>query len=343
MADITPRERFLKSMKGEEVDKVPVCSVTQTGTVSLMEICGAHWPEAHYNADKMATLAIAGHEIAGLEAVRCPFDGTAIAQTLGCTIMDGTADAQPGVADFPCKKTEDIQNISIPDNFLESERIAPILNSISIIRERVGEDLPVVGGMLGPAAISLALAGVRNYLMWSITKPDALKELLQIGSDVCTEYANGMFNSGADAVCMPDSEGGPDLVPPEVFETLVLPAHKRIASKKEGMMISHMCGDATAILDLIPESGFEGISIEEKVDAGYAKQVIGNRACLIGNVSPVQILLAGKPEEVKEEAKLCIEKGVDILAPGCGLAPHTPLRNLEAFVSSRDEYYQELS
>ncbi|MBP2031315.1 [methyl-Co(III) methanol-specific corrinoid protein]:coenzyme M methyltransferase [Methanohalophilus levihalophilus] len=305
-----------------------------------MEACGAHWPEAHYDAEKMATLAIAGHEVAGLEAVRCPFDGTAIAQTLGCTIMEGTADAQPGVVDFPCKKIEDIKNISIPENFLESERIATILEATSIMRERVGEDVPVVAGMLGPAAISLALAGVRNYLMWSIREPEALGDLLEIGTEACTEYANGLFDSGADAVCMPDSEAGPDLVPPTFYESSVLPEHKKIASGTKGMMIAHMCGDATAILDLIPESGFEGISIEEKVDVGYAKEVIGDRACLIGNVSPVQVLLAGTPELVIEEAKTCIEKGVDILAPGCGLAPHTPLRNLKAFVSARDEYYQ---
>lgn len=343
MTDITLRERFIKSLKGEEVDKVPVCSVTQTGTVELMNLTGAHWPEAHYDAEKMATLAIAGYEIAGFEAVRCPFDGTAIAQTLGCKIIEGTSDSQPSIVDFPCKEIEDIRSVAIPDNFLESERIATILGATKIIRERVGDDVPVITGMLGPAAISLALVGARNYLMWSVMEPDALKELMQIGAEVCIEYSNALFGCGADAVCLPDSEGGPDLVPPKFFESIVLPEHRKIASGTDGLMIVHICGDATAILDLIPESGFEGISIEEKTDAGYAREVIGDRACLIGNVSPVQILLMSSPENVKEEAKLCIEKGVDILAPGCGLAPHTPLKNMKAFVGSRDEYYRELA
>jgi [methyl-Co(III) methanol-specific corrinoid protein]:coenzyme M methyltransferase len=55
----------------------------------------------------------------------------------------------------------------------------------------------------------------------------------------------------------------------------------------------------------------------------------------------VEVLLAGSPERVTAEAKKCVNDGVDILAPGCGLAPHTPLRNLEAFVHARDEYYRE--
>ncbi|MDK2892902.1 MAG: [methyl-Co(III) methanol/glycine betaine-specific corrinoid protein]:coenzyme methyltransferase [Methanohalophilus sp.] len=329
-------------MKGEAVDKVPVCSVTQTGTVELMNLTGAHWPEAHYDAEKMATLAIAGYEIAGFEAVRCPFDGTAIAQTLGCTINEGTSDTQPSIVDFPCKEIEDIQNIAIPDNFLESERISTILNATKIIREKVGDDVPVVTGMLGPAAISFALAGARNYLMWSVMEPDALKELVQIGTEVCIEYSNALFDCGADVICIPDSEAGPDLVPPEFFKSMILPEYRKIASGTDGLMILHICGDATAILDLIPESGFEGISIEEKTDVGYAREIIGDRACLIGNVSPVRVLLMGSTKDVKEDAKYCIDKGVDILAPGCGLAPHTPLTNMRAFVDARDEYYSQL-
>jgi [methyl-Co(III) methanol-specific corrinoid protein]:coenzyme M methyltransferase len=339
--DITLREQFLRALKGKKTDKVPVCSVTQTGIVELMEITGAYWPDAHYDPEKMAALAMAGHEVAGLEAVRCPFDGTAIAQTLGCRIMEGTFDSQPSVVDFPCKEKADVQKINVPDNFTESERIAAILDAVGMLREKAGDEIPVVAGMMGPAGTALSLAGAKNYLMWSVTEPDLLRELLEIGTEICIEYANELFSRGADAVCMPDSEAGPDLVPPEVFESLALPEYGKIVSRKQGPMILHICGDATAILEPMAESGFEGLSIEEKVDAGYAKQVIGDRACLIGNVSPVEVLLAGSPERVTAEAKKCVNDGVDILAPGCGLAPHTPLRNLEAFVHARDEYYRE--
>jgi len=32
---------------------------------------------------------------------------------------------------------------------------------------------------------------------------------------------------------------------------------------------------------------------------------------------------------------------VDILAPGCGIAPRTPTSNIQALVDARDEYYIE--
>ncbi|KGK99680.1 methylcobamide:CoM methyltransferase [Methanococcoides methylutens] len=341
MTDLTPKERFMRALECKDVDKVPVCSVTQTGTIQLMEITGAKWPEAHFDAEKMATLAIAGHEVAGLEAVRYPFDGTDIPQTLGCKIIEGTYDTQPSIVDFPCKKSKDVNDLDIPENLLECERVATLLKTTDIVKERVSDDIPIVAGMLGPAALAMSLVGARNYLMWFISKPDTIKELLTIGTDICIEYSNALLEHGADVICLPDSEAGPDLIPPEFFETMILDEYKRLNQKVHGKTIAHICGDASDILEPLSTSGFDGISIEEKVDVGYAKSIIGNKACLIGNISPVHTLLGMPPEKLKEEAKACIDDGIDILAPGCGLAPHTSLNNLKAFVDSRDEYYLE--
>ncbi|MDW7732868.1 MAG: methylcobamide:CoM methyltransferase MtaA [Methanolobus sp.] len=339
--DLTMKERFIRSVKGEEVDKVPVCSVTQTGTVELMEACGAFWPQANYDAEKMATLAIAGHEIAGLEAIRYPFCTTVIAETLGCTIAEGSLDIQPYEVDFPCKKKEDVQNLSIPEDLLESRRMRTVLEATDIVKGRAGDDVPIVAGMIGPAATAFYVAGAKNYLRWCITEPELFQELLAIGEAACTEYSNALYEHGVDAVVIIDSEAGPDLLPPPLFESMVLPVYRSLTANMKGLKLLHVCGDATAILDPMAESGFQGLSLEEKVDARYAREVIGDRACLIGNVSPAATLLAKSHENIKKEAKQCIEDGVDILAPGCGIAPRTPTSNLKAFVATRDEYYLE--
>ena len=38
----------------------------------------------------MADLALAGYELAGFENVRCPFCTTVLAETLGCTVAEGS-------------------------------------------------------------------------------------------------------------------------------------------------------------------------------------------------------------------------------------------------------------
>ncbi|BBL65462.1 methylcobamide:CoM methyltransferase MtaA [Methanosarcina mazei] len=338
MRELTLNTRFKRALKGESIDMVPVCSVTQTGTVELMEMTGAYWPQANYDAVKMAALALGGYEIAGFENVRCPFCTTVLAETLGCMVDEGSVDIQPYVTDFPCKKKKDVKDISVPDSLLESRLTSVVLDAVEILKERVGEDVPVVAGVVGPAGLASMLAGMRNYLMWFVTNPEVVEELMGTVMEACIEYANGLLERGADAVTLIDSEAGPDIIAPQMFETSVFPLYRKFCKEVKGLKILHMCGDATAVLDPLADSGFEGISIEEKVEVSFAKRIVGDRIRLIGNVSPSDTLLMKGTEEVIIEARACLEDGIDILAPGCGLAPHTPLGNIKALLRARDEY-----
>ena len=185
------------------------------------------------------------------------------------------------------------------------------------------------------------LAGMKNYLMWFVSKPEVVEDLLAVLMEACIEYANALLERGADAVTLIDSEAGPDIIAPQMFETSVYPLYRKFCNRVEGLKILHMCGDATAVLDTLAGSGFEGISIEEKVGVSFAREIVGNRVRLVGNVSPSDTLLTRGPDIVAMEVRACIEDGIDILAPGCGLAPHTPLENIKAFVKARDDYYLE--
>ncbi|WNY22877.1 Uroporphyrinogen decarboxylase [Methanimicrococcus hongohii] len=342
--NLTMLERFTRSMQLKEVDKVPVCSVTQTGTMDLMELTGTSWPKAFTDPVEMAALSMAGYEIAGLEGVRFPFSSPDIPQAFGCSYSSGTNNSPPYQTDFPCKNPEDVGNVVIPDNLYESPGMKAMIETTDILRKQIddkGYELPLICGILGPASFASCVAGVNNYLMWSVKEQDALQKLIDLGGDVCAEYANVLYDHGVDSVVIIDSESGPDLFPPPLFEPMFLQVYKKMAAKMKGLNILHMCGDATLILEPMAKSGFMGISLEEKTDMGYASRVIGNEVCLIGNVSPANELLLQSPSAIKAAAKKCIEDGTRILAPGCGIAPYTPLAKLKAFVEARDEYYSE--
>ena len=64
------KENVLAVLSGEEVNVTPVISVTQIGIVEAMEKTDAFWPEAHKDAEKMATLGSSLYELAGLECVQ---------------------------------------------------------------------------------------------------------------------------------------------------------------------------------------------------------------------------------------------------------------------------------
>lgn len=335
------KERFLRSLNKKNVDMVPVCSVTQTGTMELMELTHTSWPKAHNDPREMTRLAVAGHTAAGFEAIRYPFTSIDIPLAFGCTYSEGTYNSQPHQIDFPVKTIEDVKNVTFPKNFFETRGVEVITETTRLVEKKIEslkEDVPSVVGIIGPACIASCVTGIMNYLTWCIREPDALRSVMEIGRDVCIDYSNKLYDLGVDCVVVIDSEAGPDLFPPPLFESMVLPEYKIMTKKIKKPTILHMCGDASMILDPIGKSGFKGVSIEEKVSMREASQKIGKDICIIGNISPSNELLLKGPEEVYKASQKCLSEKTNVLAPGCGLAPATPTENIKAMIEARNNY-----
>ncbi|AKB79853.1 Methylcobamide:CoM methyltransferase MtaA [Methanosarcina horonobensis HB-1 = JCM 15518] len=210
----------------------------------------------------------------------------------------------------------------------------------SILREKAGEEVPLIAGMEGPASLASRLLGTYNFLTWIIRRPETVRECLKVTGSICSEYAGILSDAGADAVCIVDGIAGPDMLDPRQFDSLIKPKYERFCRSGKGIKLIHVCGNSTPILEILSKCGFQGISIEEKVtDLRAAKKLVGRKTSLIGNLSSSGIILNGTCEEIKEEAQKCLRDGIDILAPGCGIAPKTPTRNIKALVEARDEYY----
>ena len=339
MSDLNMKERFLKALKGEEVDKVPVLSVTQTAIVELMDKTGAAWPEAHSDAKLMAELAYASYEECGLEGVRAPYCLTVLAQAMGCEVNMGTKNRQPSVTAHPY--SDGVANLKMPENLLAQGRIPAVLEAMKILKEKADGKIPVIAGMEGPITLASDLCGVKKFMKWSIKDKAAYNTIMDFATDACIAYANALADAGADVISVPDPVCSPDLMSPDSFKTDLKPMLQKFAAGVKVPMILHICGDVTAIIPDMADCGFASISIEEKVkDMAGAKAKVAGKVSICGNVSSPFVLLAGTPEKVAEAATTALKAGVDVLAPGCGIAPDTPVANLKAMVAARDAYYK---
>ncbi|AKB42486.1 MULTISPECIES: methylcobamide:CoM methyltransferase MtaA [Methanosarcina] len=338
MSEFTLKTRLLAALEGKPVDKVPVCSVTQTGIVELMDEVGAAWPEAHTNPELMAKLAIANYELSGLEAVRLPYCLTVLVEAMGCQINMGTKNRQPSVIEHPYPKSLD--GAAVPADLLQKGRIPAVLEAIKIVREKVGPDVPIIGGMEGPITVASDLVSVKSFMKWSIKKTDLFEQALDIATEAAIAYANAMVEAGADVIAIADPVASPDLMSPDSFRQFLQARLQKFSASVNSVTVLHICGKVNAILSDMADCGFEGLSVEEKIgNAAEGKKAIGDRARLVGNVSSPFTLLPGPIDKIKAEAKAALEGGIDVLAPGCGIAPMTPLENIKAMVAARDEYY----
>ncbi|MDI3538939.1 MAG: [methyl-Co(III) methylamine-specific corrinoid protein]:coenzyme methyltransferase [Methanolobus sp.] len=331
MVTYTPKERLARALTGKDVDRMPAVSFTQTATVEQMEACGASWPEANEDAQKMATLAEAGHKQVGFEAVRVPFDITAEAEFFGCQIKPGTKEQQPSVVGHVVKDMSDIEKLREYD--LNQGRVSVVCDAIRILADKYGKELPIMGSMLGPFSLAQHMNG-DDWFMAIMTDEAFGMALMDLTTEFNIAYAKKMAENGADTMVIIDPTASAQLIGDEFYEKFVVPAHKKIADAMRELGVTtvlHICGDTTSGLELMESSGVDAISVDQNVDVATAVGKV-DKAVIVGNLDPVNVLWNKDPELVKAASQKVLDAGVEVLAPGCGIVSKTPTKNLQAMV-----------
>ena len=334
-----PRERLLNVLNGKPVDRPPTfCSgCSQTVTVECMEAVKTYWPDAHKDAEKMAKLSASVYPLTGLEVAGVPYCLTVEAEALGCTIMWGEEiDAIPQVLQTPHKTPYEIQ---IPNNFLNLKRVPVILQTVKGLKQNFQEELPIVAGVTGPFSLAGHLLGIENLLKWVITNPKNVQETVDKASETGIIFGKALKEAGADVVLIADPSASSSLISPKTFKTFVKPAITKMVETIGGNTFLHICGNANPILTEMAETGVNAISIDENVDVQKAKALLGQKVKIAGNVSTTTTLFLKTPDDVKVACKKALEAGVDILAPGCGIAPRTPNINIKALVETAKQFH----
>lgn len=332
----SPKRRFLSGLfGGRKGDRVSVANPTSIISVELMEKTGIFFPEAHLDPVKMAELAAAGYEILGFDSIMPEFSVQQEAAALGCVVDWGGPNMMPDAKTHPAKEVNDIQ---IPENLLEKPSMQVVLRALEILRRNYGDHVALIGKVMGPWTLSYHLAGVQDFLLWTLTDPDKVRGCLNSLKEVTISYAKAQLQSGADVVVVADHATG-DLVSPKAYQEFLLPIHQEINQRIEGPTILHLCGNCSDRLRLFVEAGFDAYHFEWQVDANMAVRVVNREMSLIGNIANKDVLFGGTPEDVYKQARYSIEAGVDILAPECAVPLQTPIANLKAIVEAAKEGY----
>jgi [methyl-Co(III) methylamine-specific corrinoid protein]:coenzyme M methyltransferase len=311
---------------------MPAVCFTQTATVEQMEACGAYWPDAHADAEKMATLAEAAHTVVGFEAVRVPFDITAEAEFFGCGIKDGDLKQQPSVIKPSVKNMEDLDKLR--NYSLKEGRIAVVLEAVKILSEKYGKELPIIGSMIGPFSLAQHING-DAWFGNIFTGEEVVPALLDFCSDFNVAYAKAMVENGADTIAIIDPTASYELIGGEFYEKYALPYQKKIADAMKELDVAtvlHICGNTTNGLGIMDKTGVNGISVDQRVDIKTGSANVEN-AILVGNLDPVAVLWNGTPESIEEASKKILDAGVGLLTVGCGIVSMTPTVNLQKMIS----------
>jgi [methyl-Co(III) methanol-specific corrinoid protein]:coenzyme M methyltransferase len=331
---MTPRERFLAALHRQPTDRPAVGNCVSAATVELMDASGCPFPEAHLDPEVMAGLAATSYEILGYDTIAPVFSVQHEAAALGCEVDWGRKDMMPDATTHPCRTAEDLR---VPEDLLDHPALQVVLEALGLLRERYGDQVAIIGKVFGPWTLAYHLFGVQQFLMLTLDDPAEVRRILEALRPVPQIFAEAQREAGADVVTLADHATG-DLVSARMYEEFLWPLHCRLAREVSMPLILHICGNTADRLPAIARSGLTCFHFESRVPPEDAVALAAGGITLMGNVNNPELLLRGRPQDVRASVQRILQAGVDIVAPECAVPLTTPTANLQAITQAAIEY-----
>lgn len=328
------KERVMAVLNHQKSDRMPCFGANSTVTYDQMEKVQAFWPEGHRNGETMAKQAMAAYTVIGFDAVRVPFCQTFEAVALGCAYKPGRSveggEGIPGIDHPPPYKLTDTP--VFPKDFLSRGNIPELLKAVRFLKKEVGNEVPIIAGIIGPFTLTGSMLDAVPVLKATFKYPDKLRPFLDVAEKAGTALAKALIDAGADIICCEDMTASPELIAPKTYRDLELEYQKKQFDAISVPTILHICGNVDGIVEWMGETGASILSLEPKADPRLARNKCGPNIILLGGVDTATTLFMQDAATVKAGCEDSIADGIQILAPGCAIAPGTPTENLLAMV-----------
>lgn len=333
---MTEKERLLKVLSGEKVDRPPVICPGGMMTMASREVMvqtGCCWPEIHRDEEKMAVLSAAMHHEGGIENLGIPFCMTVEAEALGGEVEDGDEVTEPSIVRYPLQSIGEWRNLKRL-NPLKDGRLPAILTCTKILRQK-NPDIPVIGNLVGPLSLATSLIDATTLYKSLRKEPEEVHNLLVFLTDNIIRYGEALIGSGADMIVIADPSATGEILGPKMFTDFALPYLNKIIADMHNLnkrVIVHICGDITPVYGPLNILSADCISVDSMVSIKETRSALPGKR-LMGNVSTL-LLMNGPVDRIQNASNRLVNDGIDILAPACGMSAKTPVRHIQAMTEA---------
>ena len=221
---------------------------------------------------------------------------------------------------------------------------SPLLRAVRHVRRRF-PDRAVAVLSRNDFAASWYLCGMDILMMSYVDSPEFADKLSDMVSDYYCELFRLCIRAGADVIYLTDDYAYKTgtLMSRGHFERFILPwltKGVRAIHDAGGLCIKHTDGNISGILDLIVDTGIDGIGPLEPAagnDLVQLRKTLGDRIAVVGNID-VDLLSRGSKDEVAEITESLVSglglKGGHILSSGNTITASVKPENFKAMVDA---------
>ena len=227
---------------------------------------------------------------------------------------------------------------------------AKVNAAFSRLQKKYGESLFILGFCsYGIFENTWQALGFDRFVVASRKDRAFLESMISFHTDLYCVLAEALADAGLPAMVYTDDlayKSGP-MLNPRLIEELFGDSYRRLVetAHAQGMkIVIHSCGNTTALLEWFADCGFDGVHPLEPtagMELSTAKELVGERMCLIGNLDITHILVDADRDEVMEAARQAIRDagrgGGFILAPDHS-HPGVSVQRLRWMVEAAREY-----
>lgn len=248
-------------------------------------------------------------------------------------------DRYPHVKSYAFSGAENLEGLSVPDP-QQAGRMPELLKAARFLRREVGDDVLVVGCVLGPMTVATQLLGMETALYLAIDHPERFACLLDFAAEVAIRFGTAQIEAGVHLPIVFNPCASPAVIPPQFFREFELSRLQKVftALKEAGAAANwlHIAGPVGPILSLYPQCGVDIANFDYCVSAQEAQQALPH-TCLDGNIKPLSFVEA-TPEVIAEASGRLLNvfatRGGFILSSGCEIPPEAKPENVAAMVSA---------
>jgi [methyl-Co(III) methanol-specific corrinoid protein]:coenzyme M methyltransferase len=337
--ELTPKERVLRLLRKEPIDKMPFFSGMGMVVNPGIAKSGYRFAQSHVNAEALAWTAIESAREMNFDCVVIPYDMTMESEAMGNEISlyeDAEDLLYPTI---PHKIWKTMDEVVIPDNITEKGRFPVLAEAIKIVKKEAPE-LPLGCWQLGPFTQAGQILELDMILKASFKERKKVEELLDKLTDMICGLGQWLQSLGCDYITLREPGAAADLLSPKMFNSLIQPRLTKIIDSWQSPKLFHMCGQTDPLLRYFQEMGADGITVDIKCDAKKGREILGDKELFMGQLDTFKITCDDKTpkEEAIQHIKDTIDAGMDAIMPGCDLWPDIIEENMRACVETCHEY-----
>ena len=348
MDEMTSFERILKTVFHEEPDRVPLMLMALTICATTAGVNNVY--DYATNGKVLARGQLNFQKKYGTDVLVAMSDVASVADCFGCESKFYDGYQTPVIGKHFVNDWRDWAKLKLVDPTKDG-RIPPLLEACKIMKDAVGESIPVIGYAPSPITCATWIEDMAGVLKDIKRHPEELKKGLESIAESCLRIGQAFVDAGADALFMGVTRCTREILTEQQYEEFGKPYDLHVLNGLTNSgkpLMLHVCGNFPMLELLVEDYPVVGINWWDRgngiIGLKEFKEKYGDKVTLIGGLDQTREMLSGTPAEVDAQTKDAVQQaargGGFILCTGCELGANSPPENILAAADAIRKYGQ---